>query len=73
MSDQFRTPTLAEDLAQGCVLAADKKAQGKYNISGKDFRSVFDLMYRVATFFRLDKCLLNLSISEGIKQRVEPD
>lgn len=68
VGDQFRTPTLAEDLAQGCVLAADKKAQGIYNISGKDFMSVFDLVYRVATFFKLDKSLLNLSTSEGIKQ-----
>lgn len=68
VGDQFRTPTLAEDLAQGCVLAADKRAQGIYNISGKDFMSVFDLVYRVATFFNLDKNLLNLSTSEGIKQ-----
>ncbi len=68
VGDQFRTPTLAEDLAQGCVLAADKKAQGIFNISGKDFMSVFDLVYRVATFFKLDTGLLNISSSEGIKQ-----
>lgn len=68
VSDQFRTPTLAEDLAQGCVLAADKKAHGVYHISGKDYMSVFDLVYRVATFFKLDKGLLNMSSSEGIRQ-----
>jgi dTDP-4-dehydrorhamnose reductase len=68
VSDQFRTPTLAEDLAQGCVLAADKRAQGVYNISGRDFMSVFDLVYRVAAYFKLDKSLLNISTSEGIKQ-----
>lgn len=68
VGDQFRTPTLAEDLAQGCVLAAAKKAQGIFNISGKDFMSVFDLVYRVADFWKLDKSLLNLSTSEGIKQ-----
>ncbi|MES2691424.1 MAG: NAD(P)-dependent oxidoreductase [Bacteroidota bacterium] len=68
VSDQFRTPTLAEDLAQGCVLAAEQKAQGVYNISGRDFMSVFDLVYRVAAFFKLDKNLLNISTSEGIKQ-----
>jgi dTDP-4-dehydrorhamnose reductase len=68
VGDQFRTPTLAEDLAQGCALAADQKAQGIFNISGKDFMSVFDLVYRVASFFQLDKSLLNLSSSEGIKQ-----
>ncbi len=68
VGDQFRTPTLAEDLAQGCALAAAQKAQGIYNISGKDFISVFDLVYRVATFWKLDKSLLKLSTSEGIKQ-----
>jgi dTDP-4-dehydrorhamnose reductase len=68
VGDQFRTPTLAEDLAQGCALAATQKAQGIYNISGKDFVSVFDLVYRVADFWKLDKSLLNLSTSEGIKQ-----
>jgi dTDP-4-dehydrorhamnose reductase len=68
VGDQFRTPTLAEDLAQGCALAASKKAQGVFNISGGDFMSVFDLVYRVASFWKLDKSLLNLSTSEGIKQ-----
>lgn len=68
VGDQFRTPTLAEDLAQGCALAAAQKAQGVYNISGSDFMSVFDLVYRVAAFWKLDKSLLNLSTSEGIKQ-----
>lgn len=68
VGDQFRTPTLAEDLAQGCVLAADKKAQGIFNISGIDYMSVFDLVYRVADYFKLDKSLLNFSTSEGVKQ-----
>jgi dTDP-4-dehydrorhamnose reductase len=68
VGDQFRTPTLAEDLAQGCALIAEKKAIGIYNISGKDYMSVFDLVYRVADFWKLDKSLLNISSSEGIKQ-----
>ncbi|MBP7510979.1 MAG: SDR family oxidoreductase [Bacteroidia bacterium] len=68
VSDQFRTPTLAEDLANGCALIAEKKASGIFNISGRDFMSVFDLVYRVADFWKLDKSLLNISTSEGIKQ-----
>ncbi|OYU94961.1 MAG: NAD(P)-dependent oxidoreductase [Bacteroidetes bacterium B1(2017)] len=68
VSDQFRTPTLAEDLAIGCSLIAEQKATGIYNISGRDFMSVFDLVYRVATYWKLDKSLLNISTSEGIKQ-----
>ncbi len=68
VSDQFRTPTLAEDLANGCALIAERKASGIFNISGRDFMSVFDLVYRVADFWKLDKSLLNISTSEGIKQ-----
>lgn len=34
VSDQFRTPTLAEDLAEGCCQVALRKATGIYNISG---------------------------------------
>ena len=68
VDDQFRTPTLAEDLANGCLLAAQKRATGIYHISGKNFMSVFDLVYRVADFWKLDKSLINIASSEGIKQ-----
>lgn len=66
--DQFRTPTLAEDLAMGCYLMATQKATGIFNISGADYMSVFDLVYMVADFWKLNKSLLNIATSEGIKQ-----
>jgi dTDP-4-dehydrorhamnose reductase len=53
VDDQFRTPTLAEDLAQGALLAATQKAQGVYNISGPDFMSIYELVGRVAEHFGL--------------------
>jgi dTDP-4-dehydrorhamnose reductase len=68
VADQFRTPTLAEDLAQGCALIAEQKANGIFNISGKNFMSVYDLVVQVADYWKLDKSLINLSSSEGIKQ-----
>lgn len=49
--DQFRTPTLAEDLAMGCFLAADQKAQGIFNIAGKDYVSIIELVEKVATMY----------------------
>ncbi|MGC1243567.1 MAG: SDR family oxidoreductase [Chryseosolibacter sp.] len=58
VNDQWRTPTLAEDLAQGCYLAAKKRARGIYNISGKDFLSPYDIAIRTAEFFTLDKSLI---------------
>jgi len=37
VTDQWRSPTLAEDLAAGCWLLADREANGIFNISGRDF------------------------------------
>lgn len=68
VADQFRTPTLAEDLAQACALAASNKAQGIYHISGPEFMSVFDIVYQVAEFWNLDKSLINMSDSKGLNQ-----
>jgi dTDP-4-dehydrorhamnose reductase len=58
VNDQWRTPTLAEDLAEGCYLAAKKKAKGIYNISGKDFLSPYDIAVKTAEFFKLDTFLI---------------
>jgi dTDP-4-dehydrorhamnose reductase len=58
VNDQWRTPTLAEDLAMGCYLAAKKSAKGIYNISGKDFMTPFDIAIATAEFFKLDKSLI---------------
>ncbi len=68
VDDQFRTPTLAEDLADGCILIANKKAQGVYNISGKDYMSILELVNRVADYYGLDKSLIKPSKSADIKQ-----
>jgi dTDP-4-dehydrorhamnose reductase len=68
VDDQFRTPTLAEDLADGCILIAQKRAKGIYNISGKDFYSILELAHVVADYYHLDKSLINPSKSADIKQ-----
>lgn len=68
VDDQFRTPTLAEDLADGCILIAQKRAKGIYNISGKDFYSILELAQTVADYYGLDKSLINPSKSVDIKQ-----
>ncbi len=68
VDDQFRTPTLAEDLADGCILIAEKKAQGIYNISGKDFLNILEVAHLVADYYQLDKSLIKASKSVDIKQ-----
>lgn len=69
VSDQFRTPTLAEDLAQGCILAAMKRAQGIYNISGKDQMSVLELVKRVARYFDLPTDQISEVSTDTLNQR----
>lgn len=59
VNDQWRTPTLAEDLAMGCYLIAKKKAKGIYNISGKDMLTPYDMAIKTADFFKLDKSLIH--------------
>ncbi len=68
VNDQFRTPTLAEDLAVACVLAAEKEAQGIYNISGKDFMSIYELVKRVAAYYQLDTDTLQEVSSADLDQ-----
>ncbi len=68
VNDQWRTPTLAEDLAMGCYLAAKKKATGVYNISGKDFLSPYDIAQKTAAFFKLDNSLIKATDSTQFKQ-----
>jgi len=68
VDDQFRTPTLAEDLADGCILIAEKRATGIYNISGKNFYSILELARVVADYYGLDKSLIKPSKSADIKQ-----
>jgi dTDP-4-dehydrorhamnose reductase len=68
VADQWRTPTLAEDLAAGCFLAATKQARGIYNISGKDFLSPYDIAILTAEYFNLDKSLIKKTDSTVFKQ-----
>lgn len=58
VNDQWRTPTLAEDLAMGCYLTVEKDAVGIFNISGKDFLNPYQMAIKTADFFKLDKSLI---------------
>lgn len=68
VNDQWRTPTLAEDLAMGCYLAAKKGATGIFHISGKDFLSPYDIAIKTAQYFSLDQSLIKPTDSAQFKQ-----
>ncbi|MBI3500720.1 MAG: SDR family oxidoreductase [Bacteroidetes bacterium] len=68
ITDQFRSPTLSEDLAQGCILTAMKGAEGIFHISGIETKSILELAYEVADFWKLDKSFINPVSSEELNQ-----
>lgn len=68
VTDQFRTPTLAEDLAEGCLLIAEQKATGIFNISGDDYLTPYDMALETARFFNLDSSKIKKSDSTQFTQ-----
>ncbi|WP_353717413.1 dTDP-4-dehydrorhamnose reductase [Dyadobacter sp. 676] len=68
VTDQFRTPTLAEDLATGCFLIADQEAKGIYHISGKDFLTPYDMAIMTAEHFGLDASLISPTDASAFTQ-----
>ena len=71
IDDQFRSPTLAEDLAQACRLAVEKRAKGVYNASGKDIMSIFEMVERMADFYDCDKSIINRISTERLNQKAK--
>ncbi len=68
VNDQWRTPTLTEDLAMGCFLAATKKAKGVFNISGEEMMTPYGIAVATAHFFKLDKSLIHETDSTKFTQ-----
>ena len=68
VNDQWRTPTLAEDLADGCILIASQRAEGIFNISGKDLLNPYQMAVMTADYFGLNKSLINETDGSQFKQ-----
>jgi dTDP-4-dehydrorhamnose reductase len=68
VDDQWRMPTLAEDLADGCIRIAKRGATGIYNLSGPDGMSILELVTRVGRFFNLDTSLVTPVKSDALGQ-----
>ena len=66
--DQYRCPTLAEDLALACLQVVEQKTTGVYHISGKDFLSILELVFQIADYWKLDKNLINPIRTSSLNQ-----
>ncbi|MEI9921016.1 MAG: SDR family oxidoreductase [Bacteroidota bacterium] len=71
VNDQFRTPTLAEDLAMGCWLATQKKATGIFHVSGYEMLTPYDIAMTTADFFGLDKTFIS-PVSDFVQPAKRP-
>ena len=69
IDDQFRAPTLAEDLADICILAAKKKALGIFNASGKDIMSIYEIVERIAKHYGNSTDNLNKISTSTLSQK----
>ncbi|KEO73325.1 SDR family oxidoreductase [Anditalea andensis] len=64
VDDQFRSPTLAEDLADGIIKIAMVKAYGIFNVSGPDRITPYQMAVLTAKYFGLDQsCIVNVPSS----------
>ncbi|MCJ0742421.1 SDR family oxidoreductase [Pedobacter montanisoli] len=71
VNDQWRMPTLAEDLAWASVAVAEKEAEGIFHISGPDMMRIADIVYKVADFWNLDKSLIKEVSSATLNQEAK--
>lgn len=51
VDDQFRAPTWADDLAQGCYLVLKKNQRGIFHISGPETRSILEWVQYIGKHF----------------------
>ena len=68
INDQFRSPTLSEDLALACISAATKRALGIFHVSGRELMSILDMVKIVSDYFELDPSGILSVTSEDLNQ-----
>ena len=68
VTDQFRTPTWAEDLAWACLELSKQNKKGIFHISGNNYVSMFEFANIVARFFNLNNSLIHPITSKSLNQ-----
>ena len=69
--DQFRCPTLAEDLAAATISAVMRNASGLYHICGPEMYAVVDIAREVAAHWDLDPALITPVKTAALKERAK--
>ena len=57
--DQYRMPTLVDDLSNACLVAALEQKTGLYHVSGNQLLSILEMAIKIADFYHLDPSLIS--------------
>ncbi|MBX3102674.1 MAG: SDR family oxidoreductase [Bacteroidetes bacterium] len=68
VNDQVRSPTLAEDLAEGIISILMREKTGIWHISGAEIMNVWEIAQQTALFFGLDTGLMIPVSSDTLSQ-----
>lgn len=68
ITDHYRAPTWAEDLAEGCVSIVHQNARGIYHLCGPETLSIYDIGLRVARYLGVSEALIKPSNSTILNQ-----
>jgi len=68
VTDQYSSPTLADNLAEALLIMASSEKQGIYHTAGKDCVNRYEFTLKIAEVFGLDKSLIKPVTSEIFKQ-----
>ena len=68
VTDQYGTPTYADDLAKALLVLFERNGIGIYHTSGSETINRYDFTLRVAEVFQLDSSLIKKTTSDRLKQ-----
>ncbi len=68
IDDQFRAPTWAEDLAWACIRICELSKLGVYNACGPETMSIYEIVCRIARFYKFNAELIQRSNSKLLNQ-----
>jgi len=67
-TDQWRTPTYTYDLAKGILRLVHFQKNGVYNLSGREFLTMYEFSLTIAEVFGLDSSLIKPAVRDSRPQ-----
>jgi len=71
VTDQYTSPTLADNLAKALLEIAEKDIRGLYHVTGSERINRYDFALKIADRFDLDKGLITPILSKELNQKAE--